>query len=210
MNNINREHLKKLNAIEEKRFLDIHPKSGALFEKAKGVMPGGVPMSWMAKWPGAYPIFVESAAGSHFTDVDGNKYIAATFINSDPTIDSGVVRLEYSPTDIPPLKFGNSDAVEVGDIVAVISAPEGLHDTATVGRVSNLHQSINDPNMPAWNDVIFVDADILEGSSGGMVIGTDNLVVGTIMGVTGQHADIGIGQNSISPSNKIIELLKEL
>ena len=48
MNNINREHLKKLNAIEEKRFLDLHPKSGALFEKAKGVMPGGVPMSWMA------------------------------------------------------------------------------------------------------------------------------------------------------------------
>ena len=72
---INREHLKKLNAIEEKRFLDLHPKSGALFEKAKGVMPGGVPMSWMAKWPGAYPVFVESAAGSHFTDVDGNKYI---------------------------------------------------------------------------------------------------------------------------------------
>ena len=75
MKAINREHLKKLNAIEEKRFLDLHPKSGALFEKAKGVMPGGVPMSWMAKWPGAYPIFVESAAGSHFTDVDGNKYI---------------------------------------------------------------------------------------------------------------------------------------
>ena len=75
MKNIDREHLKKLNAIEEKRFLDLHPKSGALFEKAKGVMPGGVPMSWMAKWPGAYPIFVESAAGSHFTDVDGNEYI---------------------------------------------------------------------------------------------------------------------------------------
>ena len=36
MNNINREHLKKLNAIEEKRFLDLHPKSGVLFEKAKG------------------------------------------------------------------------------------------------------------------------------------------------------------------------------
>ena len=75
MKAINREHLKKLNAIEEKRFLELHPKSGVLFEKAKGVMPGGVPMSWMAKWPGAYPIFVESAAGSHFTDVDGNKYI---------------------------------------------------------------------------------------------------------------------------------------
>jgi S1-C subfamily serine protease len=141
---------------------------------------------------------------------DGNKYIAATFLNSEPAIDSGVVRLEYSPTDIPPLRFGNSDAVEVGDIVAVISAPEGFHDTATVGRISNIHQSIADPNMPAWNDIIFIDADILEGSSGGMVIGVDNLVYGTVMGVTGQHADIGVGESSVCPSNKIQNMLSKL
>jgi len=141
---------------------------------------------------------------------DGNKYIAATFVTSDSNIDSGAVKLEFTPTDITPLKFGNSDALEVGDIVAVISAPEGFHDTATVGRVSNIHQSIADPNMPAWNDIIFVDADILEGSSGGMVIGLDNLVYGTVMGVTGQHADIGIGESSVCPSNKIQNMLAKL
>ncbi len=32
-------------------------------------------MSWMAKWPGAYPIFVDSAQGAHFTDVDGLEYV---------------------------------------------------------------------------------------------------------------------------------------
>jgi S1-C subfamily serine protease len=108
------------------------------------------------------------------------------------------------------LRFGNSDALEVGDIIAVISAPEGFHDTATVGRVSNIHQSIADPNMPAWNDIIFIDADILEGSSGGMVIGVDNLIYGTIMGVTGQHADIGVGESSVCPSNKIQNMLSKL
>jgi len=46
-----------------------------MFESAKAVMPGGVPMSWMAKWPGAYPVFVESAQGASFIDVDQNKYI---------------------------------------------------------------------------------------------------------------------------------------
>ena len=46
-----------------------------MFAAAKKVMPGGVPMSWMAKWPGAYPVFVESAQGARFTDVDGNIYI---------------------------------------------------------------------------------------------------------------------------------------
>ena len=75
MREIDRDHLKKLNAKEEERFLALHPKSGELFKKAKEVMPGGVPMSWMTKWPGAYPVFVDCARGARFTDVDGNEYI---------------------------------------------------------------------------------------------------------------------------------------
>ena len=141
---------------------------------------------------------------------DNKNFIPATFLTSDPTIDSGAIRADRIPSNIPTLQFSNSDTVEVGDIVAVIGSPEGFHDTATVGRVSNVHQSINDVNMPAWNDIIFVDADILEGSSGGMVIGTDNLVVATIMGVTGQHADIGVGENAACPSNKIVNMLSKI
>ena len=72
---INREHLAALTEIEKARFLATHPKSGELFEQAKKVMPGGVPMSWMAKWPGAYPVFIENALGARFEDVDGNSYI---------------------------------------------------------------------------------------------------------------------------------------
>jgi len=72
---IDRMRLKALHAREEERFLARTPKSRELFEKAKGVMPGGVPMSWMTKWPGKYPLFVASAQGAHFVDVDGNDYI---------------------------------------------------------------------------------------------------------------------------------------
>ena len=75
MKTINREHLKNLTAREEARFLELHPKSGELFAQASKVMPGGVPMSWMAKWPGKYPIFVAAANGARFTDVDGHEYI---------------------------------------------------------------------------------------------------------------------------------------
>jgi len=141
---------------------------------------------------------------------DNKNFIPATFLTSDPTIDSGAIKAERIPSNIPTLQFANSDTIEVGDIVAVIGSPEGFHDTATVGRVSNVHQSINDVNMPAWNNILFVDADILEGSSGGMVIGTDNLICGTIMGVTGQHADIGVGENAVCPSNKITNMLSKL
>lgn len=72
---IERARLRELNAIEEQRFLERTPQSRKRFEEAKAVMPGGVPMSWMTKWPGKYPLFVSSAKGAHFTDVDGNEYI---------------------------------------------------------------------------------------------------------------------------------------
>ena len=72
---INRTRLAELRQKEDARFLALHPKSGQLFDQGKKNMPGGVPMSWMAKWPGAYPVFVESAKGAHFIDVDGNTYI---------------------------------------------------------------------------------------------------------------------------------------
>ena len=72
---IDRAQLKRLNAKEEERFLSRTPKSRERFEAATKVMPGGVPMSWMTKWPGKYPLFVASAKGAHFTDVDGNEYI---------------------------------------------------------------------------------------------------------------------------------------
>ena len=72
---IDRIKLATLRKIEDERFVISHPKSSELFEKAKESMPGGVPMSWMSKWPGPYPIFVEEAKGAGFVDVDGNTYI---------------------------------------------------------------------------------------------------------------------------------------
>ena len=72
---INRQHLKELRAKEEQRFLDTHKKSAAAFEDSKKVMHEGVPMSWMAKWPGAHPVFVKEAKGAHFTDLDGHTYV---------------------------------------------------------------------------------------------------------------------------------------
>ena len=72
---INRDRLVTLRAKEDARFLALHPKSGEMFKDGQKNMPGGVPMSWMAKWPGAYPVFVKEAKGARFSDVDGNTYI---------------------------------------------------------------------------------------------------------------------------------------
>jgi S1-C subfamily serine protease len=142
---------------------------------------------------------------------DGKVLFPMQFVISDPSIDSGIIYNAQVAKTIPAANLADSNRAQLGDIVAVISSPEGWHDTATVGRISNVHQSMGE-NAPsqAWNDIIFIDADILQGSSGGMAIGTDGLIYGSIMGVTGQHADIGIGERAICPANKIQRLLQSI
>src|SRR3981189_2276100 len=61
---------------ESPRFVTAHPNSAALYQRAQSSLLGGVPMNWMKKWAGAFPIFVKSAKGAHFTDVDNRDYIA--------------------------------------------------------------------------------------------------------------------------------------
>ena len=60
---------------EEADFIARHPKAGALHERATRTLLDGVPMNWMVRWAGAYPIYVEGASGAHLTDVDGHDYI---------------------------------------------------------------------------------------------------------------------------------------
>src|ERR1700730_13844918 len=72
---IDRTKLKTLQKREESRFTADHPKSAALYNRAQSSLLGGVPMNWMKKWAGDFPLFVRSAYGARFTDVDGREYI---------------------------------------------------------------------------------------------------------------------------------------
>ena len=71
----NPERLKKLFDEEVSLFISRNPESKKLHEKSAGPMMNGVPMSWMVKWPGPYPVYVKTAKGAHFSDVDGNDYV---------------------------------------------------------------------------------------------------------------------------------------
>ena len=72
---IHRDKLRARLADEEARFISTHPKCRALHERAKRSLLGGVPMNWMVRVPGAFPIFVERASGSRFTDADGLDFL---------------------------------------------------------------------------------------------------------------------------------------
>src|SRR5579862_2752882 len=75
MTAIDRAKLKRLYEREEKTFIAEHPRSGELYRRAQGSLLGGVPMNWMKKWAGPFPVFVAHAQGAHFTDVDGREYV---------------------------------------------------------------------------------------------------------------------------------------
>src|SRR6478672_5094813 len=72
---IDRGRLADLLLAEDRRFTDSHPRSAALAEQAQGSLLAGVPMPWMTRWAGSFPLFVESASGARFTDVDGIEYV---------------------------------------------------------------------------------------------------------------------------------------
>ena len=69
-----RERILVLAEREQERFARSHPRSRELYERAGNSLFGGVPMSWMMKWAGGFPVFAEHAAGSTIVDVDGNEY----------------------------------------------------------------------------------------------------------------------------------------
>ena len=72
---IDRQVLRANHADEEQRFIATHPRSAVLAKEAQANLLGGVPMAWMTRWPGSFPVFFDTAHGAHFTDVDGLDYI---------------------------------------------------------------------------------------------------------------------------------------
>ncbi len=72
---VDRERLSSLMRAEIARFEQERPRSRELFDKATHRMPDGVPMLWMAKWPGPWPVYVDHAQGAHFTCVDGIDHV---------------------------------------------------------------------------------------------------------------------------------------
>ncbi|MGE5226908.1 MAG: transaminase [Planctomycetaceae bacterium] len=66
--------VRSLKDAEDERFHAARPRSAALWTRAWDVMPNGVPMSWHRGSYHHLPLWVDTAAGARFTDVDGFTY----------------------------------------------------------------------------------------------------------------------------------------
>ena len=72
---LDRNRLADLLADEQQRFVDLHPRSAAKGAAAAEHLLGGVPMPWMTRLPGAFPLFFTEAHGARFVDADGIEYV---------------------------------------------------------------------------------------------------------------------------------------
>lgn len=72
---IDRMRLQNVLQKEISVFEKEHPKCHALYERARGCLLDGVPMNWMVRWAGGFPLFVKEAKGASFTCADGKHFI---------------------------------------------------------------------------------------------------------------------------------------
>ncbi len=96
---IDRAHLTRLLERENTAFVASHPRSMAAFADADHLL-GRVPMTWMIKRAGAFPLYLATAHGCSVTDIDGLEYIdfalgdtsAMAGHSPEPTVEAVVER----------------------------------------------------------------------------------------------------------------------
>lgn len=74
MEPFNRQHLADLVAREQDLYRGANPRSLGIHEAAHHLF-AKVPMTWMNKWAGGFPLAFERAHGAVITDVDGHELI---------------------------------------------------------------------------------------------------------------------------------------
>jgi serine protease Do/serine protease DegQ len=119
-----------------------------------------------------------------------NRRLPAKLVGADPGTDIAVVRVD--PKNLVDVRFGDSDALQVGDFVIAIGNPFGLGQTATSGIVSALGRS--GLSMEGYEHFIQTDASINPGNSGGALVNLRGELVGintAIIGPAGGNVGIG-------------------
>lgn len=121
---------------------------------------------------------------------DGREF-KAKVLGEDPDIDLALIKIDAQ--NLPYLKLGNSDDLEVGQWVAAIGNPFELQGSLTVGVVSAKRR--NNLSITRYGDFIQTDASINRGNSGGALVTPDGDVIGinTAIATNASAGYMGIG-----------------
>ena len=115
----------------------------------------------------------------------------ATVVGSDAASDLALLKIDAR--GLPTVPFGDSDRVQVGDVVLAVGNPLGLGQTVTMGIVSAKGRATG-LGDGSYEDFIQTDAPINQGNSGGALVN----VQGELVGINSQilspsGGNIGVG-----------------
>jgi serine protease Do/serine protease DegQ len=136
-----------------------------------------------------------------------NRRLPAKLVGADPGTDIALVKVE--PKELVEARFGDSDALQVGDFVVAIGNPFGIGQTATSGIVSALGRS--GLSVEGYEHFIQTDASINPGNSGGALINLRGELVGintAIIGPSGGNVGIGFAVPSFIAQAVMAQLIR--
>ncbi|MCW2282830.1 Do/DeqQ family serine protease [Rhodoblastus acidophilus] len=120
------------------------------------------------------------------------REFAAEIVLRDPRSDLAILRIKSDEKTFPVLEMGDSDAIEVGDLVLAIGDPFGVGQTVTQGIVSALART--QVGISDYGFFIQTDAAINPGNSGGALVDVNGRLVGVNSAIFSQTgSSVGIG-----------------
>jgi serine protease Do len=135
---------------------------------------------------------------------DRQEYVAKV-VGRDPKTDIAVLKIEAS--DLPAITFGDSDLMEVGDVVLAVGNPFGIGQTVTMGIVSATDRG--NMGIEDYENFIQTDAAINPGNSGGALVDAEGRLIGintAIMSRSGGNMGVGFA----IPANQARHIMEEL
>ena len=118
------------------------------------------------------------------------RQLQARLVGTDPGTDVALLRIPAN--GLTAMKFGDSDALNVGDFVVAIGNPFGIGQTVTSGIVSALGRT--GLGIEGYEEFIQTDASINPGNSGGALVNLRGELIGVntaILGPAGGNVGIG-------------------
>jgi putative serine protease PepD len=158
---------------------------------------------------------VEGSSGPTSVSFSDGSTAAATVVGHDAESDIAVIKIAKG--GLPPVEFGDSDAIAVGDPVLAFGSPLALANTVTAGIVSALDRTIQagEPGgQVRYYAAIQTDAAVNQGNSGGPLVDAAGRVVGVnsvIRSVGGTETEAGnIGLAFAIPINQAKRVAQEI
>ncbi|MEQ8745751.1 DegQ family serine endoprotease [Pyruvatibacter sp.] len=133
------------------------------------------------------------ANGDTFTvALSDRREFEAEVLLADERTDLAILKIDTKGEALPALAFGDSDGLEVGDLVLAIGNPFGVGQTVTSGIVSALART--QVGVTDYQFFIQTDAAINPGNSGGALVTMDGRLVGVNTAIFSRTGgSIGIG-----------------